>query len=199
MHASNLQLTHRELELIIGDNWHDERFNVLENDIPKEGHSSQYIEDDGRQYRSFEFEDMQTGQRYRFGYTWQPEFPVEVPECLFESTVKGIEFVTALVLCPLVNAVPPVVVLNPVEQADKQLWAAYKVIEDQTSKMEADLKQIPKFVLNDVLDFMREKPTSIQQVRAKLVPLMIKYRIHEQTLWTHVQQKLGHWKKTKKV
>lgn len=200
MSTSNLQLTHQELELILRDDWHDDRFKVLEDDIPKNGHSSQYIEDDGRQYRSFEFEDTLTGKCYQFGYTWHRDYPVEVPLSLFESTVSGITFVKESVLVPKAAPVElPAPVLSPEQQADKDLWASYKAIEDQTSQDEKDLKRIPKATMKELLDFMRTKNFSIIAVRAKLVPIMLEHKIHDRLLWTHVQQKLGHWKKPKKA
>lgn len=195
-----LKLTHKELELIIREDWHDERFKVLENDIPKDGHSSQYIEDDGRQYRSFEFLDTETGIDYQFSYVWYPNYPVEVPMCLLGSTPDGIEFVTESVLVAKPEPVPaPQEVLTPAQQADKDLWASYKAVEDQMSRDEKDLKKIPKAVLKETLDFMRSSAFSIVSVRAKLVPLMLEYKLHDQMLWAHIQQKLGHWKKPKKA
>lgn len=200
MGTPDLQLTHQELELILRDDWHDGRFKILENDIPKDGHSSQYIEDDGRQYRSFEFEDTLTGQTYQFPYIWYSDYPVEVPLSLLSSTVHGIEFVKESVLCPKpAPVVPPAPVLSPREQADKDLWAQYKAVEGQMSKNESDLKKIPKVVLKDTLDFMRSKTITIVDVRAKLVPIMLEYGLHDGMLWTHLQQKLGHWKKPKKA
>ena len=200
MSTSDLQLTHKELELIIGDDWHDDRFKVLEDDIPKDGHSSQYIEDDGRQYRSFEFEDTTTGKSYQFGYTWHRDYPVQVPLSLFNSTVQGISFVKDSVLVPKAEPVaPPAPVLTAIQQADKDLWATYTAIEDQTSKDEKDLKKIPKGTMKDLLDFMRSKSYSLIDVRAKMVPIMVEYKLHDTMLWTYVQQKLGHWKKPKKA
>ena len=200
MSTSDLQLTHKELELIMGDDWHDDRFKVLEDDIPKDGHSSQYIEDDGRQYRSFQFEDTHMGKMYQFGYTWHHEYPVEVPLSLFSSTVEGIVFVKESVLVPKPEPVKlPASLLSPVQQADKDLWATYTAMKNQTSMNEVDLKKIPKIVLKDVLDLMRSKKFTFIDVRAKLVPIMIEYKLHDQMLWTHIQQKLGHWKKLKKA
>lgn len=195
-----LQLTHKELELILRDDWHDGRFKILNDDIPKDGHSSQYIEDDGRQYRYFEFEDTATGAVYGFSYTWYADYPVEVPLCLFDRTPAGLAFVTESVLVAKAEPIaPPEVVLTPVQQADKDLWAQYKVVEDQMSQDEKDLKKIPKKTLTDLLAFLRSPGISIVDVRAKLVPVMLEYQLHDKLLWTHVQQKLGHWKKPKKA
>lgn len=200
MSTPDLQLTHQELELIIRDDWHDDRFKVLEDDIPKDGHSSQYIEDDGRQYRSFEFEDTVTGKFYQFCYTWHRDYPVEVPLSLFESTVSGITFVKDSVLVPKAAPVAPIApVLTPIQQADKDLWATYKAVEDQMSKDERDLKRIPKETMRDLLEFMRSKSFSIIDVRARLVPIMLEHKLHDIMLWTHIQQKLGHWKKPRKA
>lgn len=198
MTVSPLQLTYKELALIVGDDWHDDRFNVLYDDIPKEGHSSQYI-DRGRQYRFFEFEDKVTGKSYHFSYTWYEDYPVEFPLAFLSDAPEGITFVQESVLVPAVAA--PVVekVLTPVQQADNDLWATYKAVEDQMSTDEKALKAIPKDVWKDILAFMRSKQFSIIDVRAKLVPVMLEYRIHDQLLWTHIQQKLGHWKKPKRT
>ena len=46
---------------------------------------------------------------------------------------------------------------------------------------------------------MRSKSISLVDVRAKLVSVMLEYKLHDKMLWTHVQQKLGHWKKPKKA
>ena len=195
-----LQLTHKELELILRDDWHDGRFKILNDDIPKDGHSSQYIEDDGRQYRYFEFEDTATGAVYGFSYVWYADYPVEVPMCLFNETPTGLAFVNESVLVAQPEpVVPPAEVLTPTQQADKDLWAQYEAVKDQMSQDERDLKKIPKERLKELLAFLRSPGISILDVRAKLVPVMLEYQLHDKMLWTHVQQKLGHWKKPKKV
>lgn len=198
MTVSPLQLTYKELALIVGDDWHDDRFEVLYDDIPKEGHSSQYMEK-GRQYRFFEFLDKVTGESYHFSYIWYEDYPVEFPLSFLSEAPKGIAFVQESVLVPVVPV--PVVekVLTPVQQVDKDLWATYKAVEDQMSLDEKALKKIPKEVWKDILAFMRSKHFSIIEVRAKLVPVMLEYRVHDQLLWTHIQQKLGHWKKPKRT
>ena len=188
-----LQLTEKELIAIMWEEF--ERFKVLYDDIPKEGHSSQYIEDDGRQYRYFEFEDMQTGQTYDFSYVWYPDFEFEIGSILGEH--RGIVFVKESVLKLLPEPVvvtPPEPVLTPEQLADKELWARYQAIEGEVTPMDGS-KKVPRAVIADIIQFLNQREFNIYQLRAKIIPVCIEYKIEHKSFWAHIQVKRGAWKK----
>lgn len=191
---SVLQLTEEEMVAIM---WEDIlRFKVLYDDIPKEGHYSQYMDRGGKQYRYFEFEDTQTGQTYSFSYVWYPDWDFELSSILGEH--KGIEFVKESVLNLLDEpeiVVPPEPVLTAEQLADKELWARYQAIEGEVTPMDNN-KKVPRAVIADILAFLKSEKFDMFQLRAKIIPVCIEYRIEHNSFWRHIQVKRGAWKKS---
>jgi hypothetical protein len=191
----DLHLTENELIAIMDEEL--ERFKVHYDDIPKEGHSSQYIEDDGRQLRYFEFEDTQTSQTYSFSYVWYPDWGFELYNILGQH--NGIVFVKESVLNLLnepVVAAPPPPVLTPEQLADKELWARYQAIEGEVTPMDRT-KKVPKAVIADIIQFLKQREFNLYQLRANIIPVCIEYKIDHKSFWEFIQIKRGVWKKRK--
>ena len=189
---SDLLLTEDELNAIMDEEL--ERFNVLYDDIPKEGHSRQYIEDDGRQYRYFEFEDTQTGQVYNFSYVWYPDWGFELGSIIGQH--NGIVFVQNSVLNLLDEPAvitPPPPELTPEQLADRELWARYEAIESEVTPMGRD-KKIPKEIITNIINFLKNGKFNMYQLRAMIIPVCIEYKIEHKSFWEFIQIKRGAWK-----
>lgn len=189
-----LQLTGKELTAIMWEEF--ERFTVLYDDIPKEGHSSQYIEDDGRQYRYFEFKDNLTGEVYDFSYVWHSDFPFNHKTDILGSH-EGIVFVEQSVLKLIEEppvVVPPEPVLTAEQIADKELWDKYNAVVSEMTPM-GPSKKVPRAVIADILAFLKGKEFNMYQLRAKILPVCIEYKIEHKSFWAFLQVKRGAWKK----
>jgi hypothetical protein len=185
-----LQLTHRELSDIIREE--DDRFKVLYDDIPKDGHSSQYIEDDGRQLRLFEFKDTVTGNEYDFGYVYHPEYDLDIPSSLM-GPINGVEFVETSVIHPPVEPEPePEPILSAEELLQQEMWAQYN--ENEKDYTDYENGNIPTEVIGDLVDFVVNSKYSLYQLRAKIIPVCIKYQVEQKSLWAHIQKTRGAWK-----
>lgn len=190
-----LQLTYEELMLITRDNLSD-RFEILENDIPKEGHSSQYVEDDGRQYRQFEFKDTQTGETYSFSYVYHRDHQTEFPWSFLGNPPDNIKFVKDSILFPKPVPVVKEKVLSVKEQEIKKLKEELDAIPAQELRpmSPAVVEEITEEVLNNILKFLKSEKFNLLDLRAKLYPICIKHKISHQALWTWLQVKRGVWK-----
>jgi len=185
-----LKLTYKELEDIVADD--DERFEVLHDKIPYDStdpddNPMNYIEDDGRQYRYFEFRDTVTGETYDFSYTWHSEWSTEFPLGFLGDPPKGIEFVKESVINPPKAPEPVVVVLSPEAQADKELWARYKALEDSGELAEFKKGMVPTKVINDIKKFLKTTKFSMYELRAKLIPVCIEYKVKQKSFWQFIQ------------
>lgn len=167
--------------------FHDEsRFEVLYNDIPKEGHSSDYMEKDGRQYRIFHFKDLKTGEDYWLNYTWYPEDSFEMYHLFTNLKDVGINI---LENPPKTVKAPPEPEKTQEQLDDEALMANYKAIEPECRDFNQVKKEIPVSVIDDILGFMSSRKFSIYQLRAKIIPYCIQYRITHQSLWPYLQKK----------
>ena len=196
--SQKLQLTYKELENIIKKEIEGDRFKVLYDDIPKEGHSSDYIEDDGRQYRILTFKDLQTEKEYSFNYVWNREWPLDFPNDLFETKRDDIEFVETSILFPPLPPEPkPLPVRSPEQQADDELMTRYHSLCETSTMSSEPEKSVPKEIVKDLVKFLKTEKFSLYSLRAKVIPVCIEYRTNEKDLWTHLQYKSGAWKKPK--
>lgn len=192
--AQDLLLTYKELALITTEDL--DRFEVIYNDIPKDGHSSLYIEDDGRQFRYFKFKDIETNLEYSFSYVWEPEWRTEFPSAFLGDPPAGISFVANSVLYPdyTSKAIDPPKVLSPAEQADTDLMARYRAIEHTTLDFKDYSKIVPKATVKDILQFLKTAKFSMLDLRAKIIPVCIEYNINDKSFWAYLQRKAGNWK-----
>lgn len=174
-----------------------DRFQILYDDIPRDGHSSLYIEDDGRQYRYFEFKDTTTGEVYNFSYVWHSEFPFN-PSTDIMDDLDGIVIVNQSVLKLIEEppvVVPPEPILSAEEIADKELWAKYNAVLSEMTPMNPS-KKVPKAVISDIIAFLKTD-FNMYQLRAKILPVCITYRIEHKSFWEYIQVKRGAWKRSK--
>lgn len=200
MTTTNLQLTYRELEDIVNDDFSDrKRFEILYDDIPKEGHSSSYIEDDGRQFRLFVFKDKVTNQEYDFNYIWHVDWRFNFPESFLGNEPKGITFVEKSVICPPEPEMPVKAPERTSEQkADDDLMAKYKLTTERFTMSQDAEKIIPREVVKDAIKFLETEKFSMITLRAKMIPICIQYKVDEKAFWNHLQVKRGVWKKPKR-
>lgn len=187
-----LQLTYKDLHSILdGD---IDRFKVLYDDIPKDEHSSNYIEDDGRQYRIVEFLDTQTNETYNFNYCWNNTWGYEFPIDLM-GTVEGVEFVNTSEFTE-----PPKVVVEPVKELtailvlNNELTARYLLIKAECSELNPRSKSknspIPK--IKELIDWMHQiNSFSLLDLRVRILPICIEYKIDMDSTWRYIQSK---WK-----
>lgn len=197
-----LKLTEKELEGFVSGNL-PERFEEVFNDLPcyhadaplKAGESHRmYIEDDGREFRWFIFKDTKTGAEYNLNYTYHPDWPGYI-----YSKPDNIVYVKNKEESDIYVAPEPViekvVVLNEVQQRDKELLDEYETIKDECRKVIPKEKlEVPKEKIKELLDLLKQKYFTIQQVRALAYPICIEYRLESVSFWHWVQVKRGVWK-----
>ncbi len=180
----NLQLTYDEVSQIISGRI--DRFKILFDDIPHEGSPNDYIEDDGRQLRSFEFKDLETGQVYEFGYVWHSDYPEQFPHS-FLGPVDNIDFVQTSVLFPPKPLEKPTVVLSEVEKAAKILWKQYE--ETEVKHIDKVKKNIPTSDMDEVVDFFKNSTYNFLELRKTLITFCIKYEIEQISLLRYLQKR----------
>lgn len=198
-----LQLTYKDLrEIMRGD--HEERFKVIFDDIPYnhedyvrtkgETHRS-FVEDDGREMRWFIFKDLVTDNEYYFNYTYHRDWSVDLPSDMFDAP-KGIEFVEKSVLFPEPAPKPiPEPVLTIEQKADKELWAKYEAIASECKVLLPKEKlKVPKAKIDEIIQFLKTEKFNAYQLREKVVPVCIEYRLEEKSFWQWLQVKRGVWK-----
>lgn len=186
---TTLTLTNSELDDLMCDSL--KGFKVLNDDIPKDGHSSQYIERDGRQYRQFEFERLSDGKTFNFCYTWYTDISFE-PTHIFDSLAEmNIEIVDD----PVVEPEPkPEPILTKEQQDDKDLMQAYDDAESEMVDISEAENKIPKAVIKELTDYLNTGKFNMYELRAKIFPISMEYKITHKSLWTFLQKKRGAWK-----
>lgn len=181
-----LNITQQDFVDLMKEDFDESRFNVLYNDISKEGHSSNYMEKDGRQYRIFNFEDLTTGENYWLNYIWYPEDSFEMYHLFTKLEEVGINI---LENPPKIVKSPPKPVKTQEQLSDEALMDEYKAIEDECRDFNEVKEEIPVSVVDDILSFMKTKKFSIYQLRAKIIPYCVQYRITHESLWPYLQKK----------
>ena len=181
-----LDITQQDFIDLMKNDFDESRFKVLYNDIPKEGHSSNYIEKDGRQYRIFHFEDLKTGEDYWLNYIWHPEDSFEMCDLFTKLKDVGINI---LENPPKVVKAPPELEKTKEQLADEALMDEYKAIESECRDFQQAKSEIPVSVIDDILEFMSSRRFSFCQLRAKIIPYCIQYRITHKSLWPYLQKK----------
>lgn len=84
--------------------------------------------------------------------------------------------------------VVPEKVLTPEEKADKELWAKYEAVEGKKAVEDLE-KAIPKKVIKEIKDFLKLGKFNMYQLREKIIPVCIEYKVEQQSFWQHVQKK----------
>lgn len=191
--AETLKLTYKEMEEIIYDNL-DDRFEVLFNKIPYDSNDpdddpSNYLEDDGRQLRYFEFKDKLTGEEYSFSYVWHGEHGFDMPFALLGDLPKGIEWVKESELFPPKPVEPVVVPKTPEQLADEAVWAPYRVLESAGELRRFARGMVPEKRVVELRKWLKEprKSLTMYEIRAKFIPVCVEYKVEQKSFWQYVQ------------
>lgn len=201
MPVPTLKLTYEELVEIMSDDF--DRFRVIFDDIPPMhpdyvaepgDRSSNYIEDDGRQLRSFEFVDTETGIEYSFSYIYHRDWRTEFPCSFLGDPPAGIEFVNeekdSTLFTPVVLIPVPEPELTPAEAQDKALWAEYKAIEHETTPFDNAKKKLVSVAdIEDIVTYTKTPGLRMDVLRSKILPLCIKHRIEQLSFFRYIQSK----------
>lgn len=198
MTEQTLKLTSKEVEKLINNRLHTERFEEVFNDIPmyhpdhviEKGETHRdYCEDDGREYRLYIFKDTVTGVEHCINYTYNPEFPNDLMD-----TPDSIEIVEndedSDIYVKPVPVVEPEKVLTPEAQADKDLWAKYQAMKHECRNVEPKERlKVPKARIDEILNLLKTKKFNAFQLRAVVVPVCIEYKLEDVTFWRWIQSK----------
>lgn len=94
-----------------------------------------------------------------------------------------------------VPVVEPEPVLSPEAQADKDLWNQYLAIKDECKVLDKKEKlTVPKKVIDEILTFLKTEKFNLLQLRAKIIPVCIEYKLEEKSFWQWIQVKRKVWK-----
>lgn len=202
MTIQKVKMTAKELDQFINGRLDTERFDEIFNDIPmyhpdhvieKGERHTDYIEDDGREYRWMIIVDKVTGLEHCINYTYNKEWPndiLDTPDFIqIVEQEEDSDF--------YVKPVPVVVdepVLSPEAHADKEMTAKYKAIESECVILPKKGKiPVPKEKIDEVLAFLKTKNWGILQLRAIIVPICIEYKVEQNSFWHWIQVKRKVW------
>lgn len=151
-----------------------------------------YMEDDGREYRWYIFKDSITGLEHCINYTFNPDFENDIMD-----TPDTIQIVEESVLFKAPEPQPePEPILSPQEQNDKDLMAKYRAVEHECKVFDHDENiEVPKKEIDDILRFMKTGKFNIFDLRAKIVPVCVEYKLNMDSFWKMLQVKRGAWNK----
>lgn len=184
-----LEMSGRDLVCIMDEEF--DRFKVTFHGLPKGDNPLDYIEDDGRQYRIVEFTDTETGEEYYFQYTYHPDWAPDFPLELLQHP-EGVTFVEDDRFIPKPEPKPePVVVKTKYQLDDEALMVRYA--ERLETYSEYKKGSVPAKVTKEIKDWMKNNSFSIYDLRAKIIPICMEYKVTHQSYWAHIQG----WKKSK--
>lgn len=188
----SLQLTYKEIQDLTLENSYD-RFEITHHDIPypekgeKDYHTSNYEEKDGRKYYMLEFTDKETNKEYYFQYVWYADYTSQFPDDML-SLDSDIQIVDVSVINPPVEKVEVPVVEEPVILSEyEQMLADYKAIESECVIFDSNSTNIPKEKLKELLDFVKTKQFSMNDLRSKFTPVCIEYKTERNSLWGYIR------------
>lgn len=203
MTDTTLKLTSKELDNIINNRYDDERFEEIFNDIPmyhpdhviqKGERHTDYIEDDSREYRWLILKDLQTNTEYCINYTYNPDWPNDLLDLPDSIEIVEDEKESSIYKAPIV-VVEPEPVLSPEAQADKDLWNKYLAVKDECRiVIKKEKINVPSAVVKEIIRFLKEEKFNAYQLREKLIPVCIEYKLEQNSFWHWIQVKRGAWK-----
>lgn len=202
MTIQKLKLTSKQVNEIINNRYDGERFEEIFNDIPMyhEDHVMQKGErhtdymDDSREYRWLIIKDLKTGEEYCINYTYNPDWPNDLLALPDSIEVVKDEKESSLYEAPIVVAEPEPV-LSQEAQADKDLWNQYLAVKDECKVLEKKEKlTVPKKVIDEIINFLKNEKFNMFQLRAKIIPVCIEYKLEEKSFWQWIQVKRKVWK-----
>lgn len=201
--TATLKMTFKEVEKLVNDKLDTDRFEEVFDDIPmyhpdhvaeKGERHTDYMEDDGRQYRWYIFKDTVTGEEHCINYTYNKDWPNDVFD-----TPDSIEIVekdedSDLYVKP-VPVVKPEEVLSDEAKNDKELWAVYQSMKAHCRKVDPKERQpAPKARIDAIIKLMKSKSWNMYQVRAVILPVCIEYKLDDKTFWPWLQAKCARTK-----
>lgn len=188
-----IQLTYKELEEMmyssIGDKLLD-RFIVIWNAIPHEGNPNDYLEDDSRQLRYFEAQDLTSGEKISFSYIFHYDY-LEFPICFLGNPPATVEFVKVSVINPPKPKPLPEPKPKTQEQiADEIICAPYRALESNGELREFQVGMVPQEIVNELKSWLKNiknTPTTLYDLRAKVFPVCAEYKVTEKSFWQYLQ------------
>lgn len=197
-----LKLTQKEIYKLINDDLNIDRFDCTFDEIPiyhpdnikKDGETHRDYINKGSEYRWFIFKDTLTDIDYCLNYTYHQDWPNDIMSLPDNIIVVENDEDSDIYIKP-VPIIKKEVPLSPENQADKNLWEEYLTIKDQCKiVMPKEKLNIPKEEFNDLINMMRTKSFSIVQLRSKVIPLCIKYKLEDKSFWNWLQGNFKKWK-----
>lgn len=202
MTIQKLKLTSKQVNDLINNRYDDERFEEVFNDIPMY-HPDHVIEkgerhtdymDDSREYRWLILKDLKTGEEHCINYTYNPDWPNDLLSLPDSIEVVKDEKESSIYEEPI-PVVEPEPVLSPEAEADKDLWNQYLAVKDECKVLDKKEKlTVPKKVIDEILTFLKTEKFNLFQLRAKIIPVCIEYKLEEKSFWQWIQVKRGSWK-----
>jgi hypothetical protein len=185
-----LELTYADMESIIDGEFED-RFKIHSNKIPYDSTDPtddpmNSIEDDGRQLRYFEFEDLQTGATYSFTYVWHGEWGFDVPHCIL-NLPNSIVWIKESKINPPKPVVEPVVEKTAEQLADEAVWAPYRALESAGELRKYAKGMVPEKLVRELRKWLKTERFNMYGLRAKFIPICVEYKVDQQSFWQYVQ------------
>jgi len=198
MTIQKIKMTERELDKLINGRLDTDRFEEIFNDIPmyhpdhvieKGERHTDYIEDDGREYRWLILKDNITGEEHYINYTYNKEWPNDILETPDFIQIVANEEDSDFYVAPE-PVVAPVEQLSSEAQADKDLWARYQAMKHECRIVEPKERlNVPKARIDEILNLLKTKTYNMYQLRAVIVPVCIEYKLEDVTFWRWIQSK----------
>lgn len=200
--TATLKLTAKEIDNLLNNKLHIDRFEEIFNDIPmyhpdhviEKGETHRDYMDDGREYRWYIFKDTVTGEEHCINYTYNSEWPNDLMDLPKSIQIVDNPEESDLYVAP-VPVVEPEPVLTIEQRYDKDLWSKYQDIASECKVVEKKEKlKVPKATIDDILAFLKSEKFNILELRAKVIPVCIEYKLEEKSFWQWIQVKRGVWK-----
>lgn len=200
--TTTLKLTAKEIDNLLNNKLHTDRFEEIFNDIPmyhpdhviEKGETHRDYMDDGREYRWYIFKDTVTGEEHCINYTYNSEWPNDLMALPKSMQIVNNPEESDIYVAP-VPVVEPEPVLTNEQRYDKDLWAKYQDIASECKVVEKKEKlKVPKATIDDILAFLKSEKFNILELRAKVIPVCIEYKLEEKSFWQWIQVKRGVWK-----
>lgn len=200
--TATLKLTSKEIDNLLNNKLDTDRFEEIFNDIPmyhpdhviEKGETHRDYMDDGREYRWYIFKDTVTGEEHCINYTYNSEWPNDLMDLPNSMQIVNTPEESDIYVAP-VPVVEPEPVLTTEQRYDKDLWAKYQSVASECKVVEKKEKlKVPKATIDDILAFLKSKQFNILQLRAKVIPVCIEYKLEEKSFWQWIQVKRGVWK-----
>lgn len=200
--TATLKLTAKEIDNLLNNKLQTDRFEEIFNDIPmyhpdhviEKGETHRDYMDDGREYRWYIFKDTVTGEEHCINYTYNSEWPNDLMDLPKSMQIVDNPEESDLYVAP-VPVVEPEPVLTTEQRYDKDLWAKYQDVASECKVVEKKEKlKVPKATIDDILAFLKSEKFSILELRAKVIPVCIEYKLEEKSFWQWIQVKRGVWK-----